>query len=256
MAGKIAALEKDNLETQARRAELLVENGLPMDYLDDLYSCPKCRDTGNGPAGPCECLDRLYNQELTKELGVLLQTGSEQFEQFDLSYYDESARPQMARVLEICRSFAEGFAPGAPNLLLQGETGLGKTFLSACIARSVSGQGFSVVYDTAINVFSRFEAAHFTRDEESQVYKRRYLRCDLLILDDLGSEMTTPFVQSSLYELVNERLLNHKSTVVSTNLSPEELSQRYNLQSVSRLLGEYQLLQFRGPDIRRKKREG
>jgi DNA replication protein DnaC len=137
---------------------------------------------------------------------------------------------------------------------MTGTPGVGKTFLSACIARTVSAQGFSVVYDTAINVFAQFENAHFTREEESRVSKRRYLLSDLLILDDLGSEMTTPFVQSALYELVNTRLINHKATVISTNLSPEEMSLRYSMQSTSRLLGEYQMLKFQGPDIRQKKK--
>ena len=256
----LKALEAKNLSLQREAEELLKSKGYPADYLDEKPLCPLCRDSGWVGATMCGCLQSLCTEEQNKQLSSLLDLQGQSFDVFRLDYYGNaysSERAAMKMVYNTCKGYAEQFATfPIRNLLMSGPPGVGKTFLSACIARSVSGQGFSVVYDNAINVFSRFEAAHFTRDEESQVYKRRYLRCDLLILDDLGSEMTTPFVQSSLYELVNERLLNHKSTVVSTNLSPEELSQRYNLQSVSRLLGEYQLLQFRGPDIRRKKREG
>ena len=132
--------------------------------------------------------------------------------------------------------------------------GLGKTFLSACIARTVSESGFSVVYDTAANVFAQFEARKFQRDsqdgQEAKDETRRYLNCDLLILDDLGSELTTQFTQSALYELVNTRLVGEKQTVISSNLSMEDVARRYSPQIASRLEGEYHVLHFFGDDIR------
>jgi len=267
MAGQIAALEKENLETQARRAELLTENGLPMDYLDDIYSCPKCRDTGNGPHGPCECLDRLYNRELTKELGVLLQAGDECFDNFDLSLYPDSYDPvrrcvprELAEIALIsCRKFAENFPAVSSNLLLQGEPGLGKTYLSACVARVVAKKGCSVCYDTASSALAAFERQKFSRDpeEQEQASRRveRMLSCDLMILDDLGTEMITPMSTSALYTLINSRLVSGRKTIISTNCSDADLEKLYTPQICSRLAGEYLSLPFAGQDIRRLRRQ-
>lgn len=266
MAEQIAALEKENLETQARRAELLTENGLPMDYLDDIYSCPKCRDTGNGPQGPCECLDRLYNRELTKELGVLLQTGDECFENFDLSLYPDSYDPvrrcvprELAEIALIsCRKFAENFPAVSSNLLLQGAPGLGKTYLSACVAREVAKKGCSVCYDTAASALAAFERQKFSRDpeEQEQAGRRveRMLSCDLMILDDLGTEMITPMSISALYTLINSRLVSGRKTIISTNCSDEDLEKLYTPQICSRLSGDYLSLPFAGQDVRRLRR--
>ncbi len=257
-----AALERlgqQNLSLQEESARLLRSLGLPEDYLDEQPICPICRDRGWIGAEMCQCLRSLCTEEQNKQLSSLLDLQGQSFDRFRLDYYGgpySSDRATMQNVFDICKGYAEQFVTcPIRNLLMTGRPGVGKTFLSACIARTVSAQGFSVVYDTAISVFSHFESAHFTRDEESRLYMRRYLRCDLLILDDLGSEMTTPFVQSALYELVNERLLSRKSTVISTNLRLEELSQRYSQQVSSRLLGQYQLLKFKGPDIRQEKKK-
>ena len=145
------------------------------------------------------------------------------------------------------------------HILLYGPPGLGKTFLSACIARVVSEHGFSVVYDTAVNIFAQFETQKFSRDEddtrEARDGTRRYLGCDLLILDDLGSEMTTPFVQSALYQLLNTRLTGGKRTIISTNLTPDDIRRRYTPQLASRLEGEYHMLRFFGEDIRLQKKQ-
>lgn len=257
-----AALERlkgQNLALQEESARLLRSIDLPADYLDEKPVCPLCRDSGWVGTQMCACLKALCTEEQNKLLSSLLDLQGQSFDRFRLDYYGgiySSERAAMQTVFNTCKLYAEQFATfPIRSLLMTGSPGVGKTFLSACIARSVSAQGFSVVYDTAIRVFSTFESAHFTRDEDSRQHKRRYLRCDLLILDDLGSEMTSPFVQSALYELVNERLLNHKSTVISTNLTPEALGKRYSLQATSRLLGEYQLLQFKGPDIRQEKKK-
>ena len=132
-----------------------------------------------------------------------------------------------------------------------GATGLGKTYLSACIARAVADRGFSVAYESAIRVFADFEAEKFgNRGEEASDPTRRYFACDLLILDDLGTEMTTQFTVSALYQIVNTRMLEHKATIISTNLPAAELERRYGAQTASRLLGSYELYQFRGNDIR------
>ena len=146
------------------------------------------------------------------------------------------------------------FGPHSGNLLFSGAPGLGKTFLSACIAREVSGAGFSVVYDTAGHIFAQFEREKFGREapyeEDAGTEVNRYLNCDLLILDDLGSEMTTIFVQSVLYQIVNGRLLAGRQTIISTNLRPQEIGERYSPAILSRIQGSYQIKVFFGRDIR------
>lgn len=262
MKERIARLERENLDAQMQRAELLVGRGYPMDYLDDIYSCPKCRDTGIHQGGPCSCLDTLYNRELTKELGTLLRSGDESFSRFDLNFYDAVPDPvtgvipreAMTMVYESCRKFADNFPNVSVNLLLQGGTGLGKTYLSACIARQVADRGHSVCYDSASAALDAFERQKFSRDPEeaeaASARVRRMLSCDLMILDDLGTEMVTPMSISALYTLINSRLVNGKKTIISTNCSPEELQKKYSPQICSRISGEFLRLPFVGRDIR------
>ena len=213
----------------------------------------------------CSCLRGYYAKEQNKELSGLLDLGSQCFENFNFDYYssvpDEdlgvSPRTNMERVYDICQDYAHEFSPKSGNLLLTGGTGLGKTFLSASIARVVSASGHSVVYDTAGHIFARFEAQKFGRDdgENADTAVSRALGCDLLILDDLGTELMTSFVHSAMYQIVNTRLITGKKTVISTNLSPDELGRRYGAPVLSRLQGEYQMLLFFGEDIRRQKRK-
>ena len=257
---RLAALEKDNLDIQMRRAELLVENGWPVEYLDDIYACPHCRDTGVYAGGVCTCLEKLYNKELTKELGTLLQHGDESFERFDLNYYDAapvggvSPRETMTMVLGACRKFADNFPAVSANLLFQGGTGLGKTYLSACIARVVANKGYSVCYDSAAAALEAFEVQKFSRDPEvgeaANARVRRMLDCDLMILDDLGTEMISSISTSALYTLLNTRLVNGKKIIISTNCSDEELQKKYTPQIYSRIKGEFLRLPFVGRDIR------
>ena len=254
----VSALEKESLELQARKAELLVENGYEMTYLDDIFSCPVCRDTGYVSGKMCSCLKALYNAELTRELSVLLKNNDECFEKFDLSLYG-SARESMEIVFDTCREYALSFSERSMNLLFQGGTGLGKTFLSACIARVVAENGHSVCYDTASAALEAFETKKFARDaevaEKAATRVERMLGCELMILDDLGTEMPTPMAVSALYTLINTRLVNGKKTIISTNLEDAELVRRYNPQICSRLDGEFTKLPFFGTDIRVLKKE-
>jgi len=266
MQEQLNALKEENLDLQMHRAELLTAAGFGAEYLNEIFSCPLCRDTGVYQGGVCSCLDRLYNRELTKELGTLMRRGDERFEGFDLSLYPTEPDPAtgrvprevMRKVSEACRRYAENFSDASPNLLFQGGTGLGKTYLSACIARVVAGRGFSVCYDTAAAALENYERAKFLRDTEegaaAAVRIKRMESCDLMILDDLGTEMPTPMGQSALYTLVNSRLINGKKTIISTNFSNEELTRRYTPQIASRILGEFQCLPFLGTDIRRLRR--
>ena len=261
MQQQIARLRDANLDLQMRRAERMVEAGFPMDYLDEIVSCPRCRDTGVYEGAPCDCLRKLYNQELTKELGVLLQSGDECFANFDLGLYSDAYDPALGgsprQAMEIvytgCKSFADSFPQVAANLLLQGGTGLGKTYLSACIARAVAEKGYSVCYDSAAAALSTFERQKFGRDEAQEAADarvRQMLDCDLMILDDLGTEMVTPMSLSALYTLLNTRLVNGRKIIISTNCPDQELQRRYTPQICSRLQGEFLCLPFAGSDIR------
>lgn len=257
----IRVIRDKNLSLQRRRAELLAQLGYPEDYLSEKPRCPLCGDTGYRGDGLCSCLKKYYAQEQIRELSRMLDIGSQSFDTFELDWYSpdrgslpRSPRENAQRNLNLCRDFAARFRPGRENLLLFGAPGLGKTFLSACIARTVSESGFSVVYDTAVNIFTRFEEQKFARDRleagEAKDETRRYLGCDLLILDDLGSELSTPFVQSALYTLINTRLTADKRTVISSNLTMDQVRARYTPQIASRLEGEYRVLPFYGEDIR------
>ncbi|MBR1659521.1 MAG: ATP-binding protein, partial [Oscillospiraceae bacterium] len=188
------------------------------------------------------CPDDSAAEAMLRDLSALLKLGEERFETFDLSYYDDvpGAREQMEVVYGLCRDYAAHFGEKSVNLLFRGETGLGKTFLSACIAREVSQRGFSVVYETTVAALAAFEEQKFRGGEAAEEKVRRLLTCDLLILDDLGTEMVTEFTKSALYTLLNTRLLNGKKTIVSTNLTESQLERLYTPQICSRLQGEYQ----------------
>ena len=262
---ELAAIRERNQALQAERAALLRELGVDPAELDGAPDCPLCGDSGWTGGQMCSCLKALCAEEQMKSLTALLGLTEEQsFDKLRLDIYSDrpwngrkmSPREQMGQVVAVCEGFAKQF-PGYPlkNLLLSGGTGLGKTFLSGCVAREVSSRGYSVVYDTAVNLFSVFETRRFTRDadegREARDVTRRYLGCDLLILDDLGSEFTTPLVQASLYEVVNSRLQADKHTIISTNLSREQIAERYTPQLASRLAGTYRMLVFYGDDLRR-----
>lgn len=258
----IRVIRDKNLDLQRERMELLRQSGYPEDYLEEKPACTLCGDTGFVRGEPCLCLKRLYHDEQNRELSKMLDLGSQSFDTFDLELYSTeyykdfgcTPRQRMELNYEECVNYARQFGPESGNLLLCGDPGLGKTHLSAAIARVVSDRGFSVVYDTAIHVFGQMEAVRFRRDDDDaaeDVY--RFENCDLLILDDLGTEMNTSFTQSALYELVNKRLLNGKQTIISTNLYEEEIGNRYSTQVESRLLGEYKVLYFFGDDLRRRK---
>lgn len=166
LSDALKALEDESLALQAKKAELLHAAGYPVDYLEDIYSCPKCKDTGFIGSQMCSCLIEEYNRQLTSELSTLLKNSDERFESFDLSLYGE-AREAMSIVYDTCREYASSFSERSMNLLFQGGTGLGKTFLSACIARVVAQNGHSVCYDTAASALEAFEMKKFARDAEA-----------------------------------------------------------------------------------------
>jgi len=262
--GQVEDIRRRNLELQELRRAELVRAGFPEGFPGDEYMCPKCHDAGYVRTEMCECLKEIYKEEQRKALSSLLKLGNETFDSFDLLYYDDapapdtgmSPRENMEIIYDNCVEYARKFGAKSLNLFFIGPPGLGKTFLSACIARVVADGGYSVVYDMASTVFSKFEDVKFSRSEdpeEARAEVRRRLECDLLIIDDLGTEMTTSFTISALYEIINTRLVTGKKTIASSNLTLYELRRRYTEQIMSRLEGEYQVFKFVGADIRKKR---
>ena len=248
-------LKKENLALQQERDWILQAEGLEPDDLTVQPICPTCGGTGYVGAVMCECLKELCRQEQKKELTNLF--GAESFEKFRLDLYPEqydnqlkrSPREVMNRTYHDTLSYAKNFTCTSPSLLFVGATGLGKTYLSACIARTVADRGFSVSYAPVGQLMAAFENEKF-RPQPDTSCTEEYFSCDLLIIDDLGTEMTTQFTISALYQILNTRLMGAKPTIVSTNLPLGDLSARYSEQIASRLLGAYRLYKFYGDDIR------
>lgn len=247
-----------NLNLQLERAELIAAN-FEEGFLDETPVCETCGGSGYIGSQMCECLEELCRQEQRKELTFLM--GQERFEQFRLDYYPDRIDPKlgvnirqvMEKTLNTCHRYAINFSQKSPNLLFSGDTGLGKTFLSACIARTVADSGFSVVYESANRLFNKMELAKFHGDEVARADSIKYTACDLLIVDDLGTEMGGQFVNAALYAIINDRILSGKPTIISTNLTVEDLNRRYSPQIVSRLRGNYIRVPFLGEDIRVRK---
>ena len=248
-----------NLDLQRERAALAAEY-FEEGYLDDSPICDRCGGSGYVGTNMCECLRELCRQEQKKEL-TFLSAGKEHFDQFRLDYYPDrldsvmrvNIRALMERNFQTCRRYALTFSEKSGNLLFSGDTGLGKTFLSACIARAVADRGYSVVYESASHLFAKMERAKFYGDEEARKEAEKYTACDLLIIDDLGTEMPSQFTTSALYTLINDRILYGRPMIVSTNLNTEDFSRRYSPQVASRLNGHFQRIAFLGEDIRAKK---
>lgn len=258
-----AAMEKlkqENLRLQ-QEYKTLVEANFAPGFLDDSPLCPHCGGNGYIGSTMCRCLKLLCLQEQKKQIAELT-SGAERFSAFRLDYYSPqidrnygaSPRMIMEKTLSACRQYADTFGKDSGNLLFVGGTGLGKTFLSACIANEVTEKGYSVAYESAPRLFAKLEKDRFDSDEESRRQTEKFLSCDLLILDDLGTELAGGFVTAALYELLSSRLMANKSTIISTNLLSDEVAKRYSQQIASRLQGSFKGLTFVGEDIRVKKR--
>lgn len=254
-----------SLALQKEREELVNAN-FPAGYLDEGI-CPKCGSTGYIGSTMCSCLEQLCRQEQRRQVS-LLSCGVSDFRDFRLDYYPDrvqdntgiNIRGVMLKNYELCRHYAMNFPTEPRNLLFSGDTGLGKTFFSACIASAVTDRGYSVAYESAPHLFAWLEKAKFTQDPdqraEAELRAGQYTTCDLLIIDDLGTELAGQFVTVSLYTLINDRLLSGKSTIISTNLNSEDLEKRYSPQVQSRLRGAYRRVAFLGDDIRVLKSRG
>ena len=259
---EIEKAKQENLSLQQERAQL-AEIHFEEGFLDEIPICTHCGGEGYVGSTMCECLRELCRQEQKKEL-TFLSGGRENFDQFRLDYYPDridanlgvNIRSVMEKTFRTCKQYALTFTEKSGNLLFSGDTGLGKTFLSACIARAVADGGYSVVYETATHLFAALERAKFSGSEEERQAVVKYTACDLLIVDDLGTEMPSQFVTAALYSLINDRLLAGKPTIISTNLNTEDLAKRYSPQIASRLRGGFLRIPFLGEDIRVKKNWG
>lgn len=232
------------------RAEILSSLGYDESYITPEYECDKCEDTGLIGIDICDCFTRALKREnyLSSGLGKALLR--QKFENFDLTLYPAESRESMKELFEYCKEYVADFSDKSPSLLFMGGTGLGKTHLSSAIAMGVLDKGCDVVYDTAQSIFSAYEKNRFNREDNETA---KYTECTLLIIDDLGAEMGGNMAESTLYNILNARMNAQLPTLISTNLSPNEIKAKYDDRIISRLFGQFMLLRFTGKDIRLQK---
>ena len=261
--GNAEELRRQNTELSKKKEALLLANGYPADYLSPVYTCADCKDTGFIGDERCHCfkqavVDLLYAQS---NLSSVLET--ENFDTFSFHYYNTTLTDKktgltsyqnMQRLYEVCRSFIESFDSEFRNLLFYGNSGLGKTFLSHCIARELLLSAHTVLYLTAYELFDILSKAMYNEDEGFAASGEHILDCDLLIIDDLGTELSNAFTLSRLNLCINERFLNRRSTIISTNFGVQELADHYGERNFSRIFSSYTPLRFFGEDIRIKKK--
>lgn len=251
---RIRRLEEGNHLLLEARAEILRANGFPENYSDVHYECNECMDTGFLNGKMCKCLRTALNYAGYESSGVLKLIEKQNFETFDLKYYEGNERRNMEMIFHRALTYAAGFnGQTMKNLLFLGTTGLGKTHLSSAIAKVVIDNGYDVLYESAQQIFADFEAERFGRVPHGENRTSRYFECDLLIIDDLGTEMQTQFTVPCLYNLINTRLISEKSMIISTNIRKEELLAKYSDRITSRLFGEFEICIFTGKDIRSQK---
>ena len=260
----LKALETTLSDIKLQKKKLLAAAGYPEDYPSITYRCADCRDTGFIGHEKCHCFKQALTLALSDN-GLLPQVlERENFSTFSYSYYDDTvADPQLnitprkniQNVVEAAKDFTANFDSVFRNLLIYGNTGVGKTFLTNCIARELLTSAHHVVYLTAFRLFELFGEHQKYKPEEKDSTLFQYLfDCDLLIIDDLGTELSNAFTNTSLYTCLNERLHSRKSTLISTNLSLEQLRDRYSERIFSRITGNYTFLKLIGKDIRLQKR--
>lgn len=260
----IQSLKEELDILRSSKEHLLVSAGFPKDYLEPVYECPDCHDTGYINGQKCHCFkkavtDLLYEQSNLKEI-----LKEENFDTFQLDFYSDnffdpktgrSSKNIIKDALKVCRHFTDTFGTEFHNLFLYGDVGVGKTFLSNCIAKELMDRESSVLYFSAPKFFNILAQNTFDKNDIDAHNMFEYIfSCDLLIIDDLGTEYTNSFIASQLFTCINERLINKKSTIISTNLSLEALADLYTERAFSRITSSYTLLKLVGDDIRIKKK--
>ena len=263
-AQQLANLKDHNLALQQEQASILRQAGIPLDDWDIHYQCPLCQDEGYIDGVMCSCMKNLLRQEAYRQLNQLSPLSLSTFDSFSLDYYSKtplrdgypSPYNRMEDILRYCRAYAADFSLHSPSLLMQGATGLGKTHLSLAIARIAINKGYGVIYGSTQNIISKLEKERFSyrRDTSGDDSEQHLIQCDLLILDDLGTEFSTGFSNACVYNILNSRLLSSLPTIISTNLTMKELERAYSERLVSRIMGNHVRLEFLGNDIRQQKR--
>ena len=264
VAQQVRDLRSEQKRLLLKREALLIENGYAEDELSERFLCAKCRDTGAVGTDLCDCYKRKLVLKAYEQSNLSSQLRHQSFKTFDLSLYSDepgeqfgvSSRAHMKGILDTCLRFVNNFNKTNQNLLFWGAPGLGKTFLSTCIAKELIKKGYSVIYETAYQTFSMLEELKFRRTDDRDQLKfkvDKLYTCDLLILDDLGSEFSTQYTNAALFDILNSRLISGKKTVINTNLSVAELEEKYSERVVSRILGHFLVLHFIGNDIRLEK---
>lgn len=246
---KIEQLRQYNLGAQDMSRKILAANGYPEDYLDIHYTCNICCDTGYNGSRFCSCFNRLCGKLSADELNKNAQLKLSSFDSFSLMYYQGEDYQTMKKILEYTHQYASTFTPDSGSILMFGRTGLGKTHLSLAIANTVLEKGYSVIYDSAINILRSIEKEHFSREHSSDMIDL-VMETELLILDDLGTEYETPFYNATIYNILNTRLNGGRPTIISTNLDFDGIKRRYDERVVSRIVSAYKCLEFQGEDVR------
>lgn len=256
-ANALKEMRKELNELTGRKQHLLNEYGFPSDYLSPIYKCTDCKDTGYVNGKKCHCLEQAIIRLLYEQSNLDDILEQENFDNFSYAYYNQTEAAQMKKIFTECKDFVSTFDDDYRNLFFYGNVGVGKTYLTNCIAKELLQSGHSVIYFTAFQLFDvlakhTFHSYDVSEDIEN-VYQHIF-NCDLLIIDDLGTENTNSFVSSQLFLILNERNLRKKSTIISTNLSLENMANQYSERTFSRISGFYKIFKFDVQDIRLKKK--
>lgn len=246
------------LSLRERKSFLFDSSDFPSDYLEISYDCPDCEDTGYINNQKCHCLNQRIVDELYEQSHIKSILQNENFANFTFEYYNDSELDNIHRIYDDSKAFIDSFDTSFKNMLFFGSVGCGKTFMTNCIAKELLDSGHSVIYFTAYQLFEQISKRTFGIDieekKESQALLEDIFDCDLLVIDDLGSEGINSYTVAQLFLLLNERLHREKSVIISTNLSIQQLKDIYSERSISRILGSYNLYKFSGNDIRQRKK--
>lgn len=264
-ASAITALKETLSALRNERKQLFLKHGYPPDYLDAVYTCPDCQDSGYVDGKKCHCFKQAIINTVYAQSNISEILSRENFDTFSYDYYSDkeissttglSSLATAEHAVNECKNFIKNFDNKPKNLLIYGKTGVGKTFLSNCVARELLEKGYSVIYFTAFQLFDILSRGVFEKDADAIEAHQNIFDCDLLVIDDLGTELSNAFTTSQLFLCVNERLLRHKSTIVSTNLSLNQIVEVYSERTFSRICDAYTLIHlFSNVDIRIKKRQ-
>lgn len=248
---------------RARRCKVLADNSIPDNYLEMKYHCNMCKDKAFLPNGEkCNCFKQEIINEAYKMSNIENVLNKENFSNFNLEIFSTekskergvSPRENIFEILTYCEDYVHNFNPiQSNNILFYGSTGLGKTYMCNCIAKDLLDKGYLVIYQTSFRILEILEDYKFRRDSEGKISEENYKNlfdCDLLIIDDLGTELTNTFTSSELFNIVNTRLTAGKSIIISTNLTPSQIGETYTQRTLSRILDQFKIFDFFGSDLR------